>query len=361
MLKRAVWIPAAPDPDLPFSSVFCVFSTCAAEGRHDRLRNGRSIQKPVGFCQRPRQSAHPGGCRPQMRRCAGSIYHGDTMTTPVPRRHPIRRTLLVLGGGAIVAYLLLVLLLRPSNERNWSADQQRLATAEFSGDSVRVQNVRNAAYRSTTDFDVHWEDRSYDLRRLESVWYVVEPFATWRGPAHTFLSFGFGDGEYVAISVEIRKEQGESFSPLLGVLRQYELTYIVGDERDLIGLRANHRRDDVHLYPMRATKAAARALFVSMLERANALATKPEFYNTLTSTCTSNIVDHVNLIAPEPISFSYKTLLPAHSDDLAFDLGLIDTDLPREQFRATFRINDLALEHADSAGFSEAVRSRIRN
>lgn len=292
---------------------------------------------------------------------ADTLYHSDDMAAPNPRRHPIRRALLVLGVVAIVGYTLLVLLLRPSNERDWSADQQRLATAEFSGDTVRVRNVRNAFYRSTTDFDVHWEDRSYDLRRLESVWYVVEPFATWRGPAHTFLSFGFGDGEYVAISVEIRKERGEAFSPLLGLLRQYELTYIVGDEHDLIGLRANHRHDEVHLYPMRATKDAARALFVSMLERANALAAQPEFYNTLTNTCTTNIVDHVNLIAPERIPFSYKTLLPAYSDDLAFDLGLIDTALPREQFRAAFRINDLALAHADSADFSEAIRSRHRD
>lgn len=283
------------------------------------------------------------------------------MAAPIPRHHPIRRTLLGLAVAAIAGYLLLVLLLRPSNERDWSADQQRLATAEFSGDIVRVRNVRNAFYRSTTDFDVHWEDRSYDLRRLQSVWYVVEPFATWRGPAHTFLSFGFGDGEYVAISVEIRKERGESFSPLLGLLRQYELTYIVGDERDLIGLRANHRHDDVHLYPMRATHAAARALFVSMLVRANALAAQPEFYNTLTNTCTSNIVDHVNLIAPEPIPFSYKIVLPAYSDDLAFDLGMIDTDLPREQFRGAFRINDLAHENADNVDFSEAIRSRHRD
>lgn len=282
------------------------------------------------------------------------------MTDPAPRRHLFRRGLLVVAAAAILSYLLMVLLLQPSNERDWSPDQQRLATAEFSGDSVRVSNVRNALYRSTTDFDVHWEERSYDLSQLESVWYVVEPFATWRGPAHTFLSFGFTNGDYIAISVEIRKERGESFSPLLGLLRQYELTYIVGDERDLIGLRANHRHDEVHLYPMRATQSAARALFVSMLERANTLAVQPEFYNTLTSTCTSNIVDHVNRIAPEPISYSYKILLPDYSDDLAFDLGLIDTDLPREQFRAAFRINDLALEHADSADFSKAIRARQR-
>lgn len=320
-----------------------------------------SSQTAIGIDLRLSDPTHAGTGGPNARDRAVSVYHGDQMTALAPRRHLIRRTLLILGAAVISGYLLLVLLVHPSNERDWSPDQQHLATAEFSGDTVRVRNVRNATYRSSTDFDVHWEDRTYDLRRLESVWYVVEPFATWRGPAHTFLSFGFDDAEYVAISIEIRKERAESFSPLLGLLRQYELAYIVGDERDLIGLRANHRHDDVHLYPMQATPDAVRALFVSMLERANALAAKPEFYNTLTSTCTSNIVDHVNLIAPEPISFSHKTLLPAYSDDLAFDLGLIDTDLPRDLFRAAYRINDLALRHADHADFSAAIRGRHRD
>lgn len=298
---------------------------------------------------------------PSVRGRADSGYYPADMTSLQNKSHPIRRTLLAVVVAAIAGYLLLIVFVHPSNERDWSPDQQRLATAEFSGDRVLVHNVRNTFYRSTTDYDVHWEDRTYDLRRLESVWFVVEPFASWRGPAHTFLSFGFGNGEYVAISVEIRKEQGESFSPLRGLLRQYELTYIIGDERDLIGLRANHRHDDVHLYPTRITPDAARTLFVSMLERANAVAAKPEFYNTLSNTCTTNIVDHVNLIAPDPIPFSYKTVLPAYSDDLAFDLGMIDTDLPREQFRAAFRINDLALEYADSADFSEAIRMRIQD
>lgn len=297
----------------------------------------------------------------ELERLAWTGFTMRPMMTLTPRRFPIRRILLVIAALLILGYLLLMLLLRPSNDRDWSPDQQRLATAEFSGEIVQVHNVRNTHYRSTTDFDVHWEERSYDLRRLESVWYVVEPFATWRGPAHTFLSFGFDDGRYLSISVEIRKERGESFSPLRGLLRQYELTYIVGDERDLIGLRANHRHDDVHLYPMRTTPKAARELFIAMLERANALAKKPEFYNTLTNTCTSNIVDHVNLIAAEPIPFSYKTLLPAYSDELAFDLGLIQTELPRDQFRAAFQINELAREHADSPSFSEAIRSRLRD
>lgn len=273
----------------------------------------------------------------------------------------IRRWLPRIALALFAAWLLLLLLFRPSNDRTWNADQARVATAEIAGDVVHVRNLRNAFYRSTTDFDVSWEERSYDLAQLESVWFVVEPFDDWRGPAHTFLSFGFANGDYVAISVEIRKEQGESFSPWLGLLRQYELTYVIGDERDLIGLRANHRRDEVYLYPIRATHVQMRELFVSMLERANALAAKPEFYNSLTSTCTSNIVDHIELIAPGHIPFSYKTVLPGYADDLAYDLGLIATNLPRDRYRAAHRINEQAAAHADSPEFSQAIRRPLQH
>lgn len=282
-----------------------------------------------------------------------------TTPNPMPGSPEPRRSLLLRAGiGLVAAWLALVAAFRPSNEREWAADQARLATATIDGESVRIHNVRNAFYRSASDFDARWEEREYRLDRIESVWFIVEPFADWRGPAHTFLSFGFAGGEYVAISVEIRKERGESFSPWLGLLRQYELMYVIGDERDLIGLRANHRRDQVFLYPVRTTPAKMRALFVSMLERANALAAAPEFYNTLSNTCTSNIVDHIDLIAPGRLPFSFKTLLPAYSDDLAYDLGLIATDLPRDRYRAAHRINDLALRHASDPAFAAAIRTR---
>jgi len=282
------------------------------------------------------------------------------MSAPASLKTWMRRAALLTAICIALGYMALALLVHPSNDRDWSADQSRTATAVFDGNLVRISNIRNAFYRSTQDFDVRWEERTYDLRKLESVWFMVEPFSDWRGPAHTLLSFGFGDGEFVAISVEIRKERGESYSPLLGLLRQYELTYVVGDERDLIGLRANHRHDSVYLYPIRTTPEKMRAMFVSMLERANELAKQPEFYNTLTSTCTTNIVRHINAIAPSRIPLSYKVLLPAFADELAYDLGLIETDLPRDLFRTAHLVNDLAQIHAESTAFSTGIRSRFR-
>jgi hypothetical protein len=249
---------------------------------------------------------------------------------------------------------------RPSNDRDWALDQERLAWAEIERRRVRVHNVRNARYRSTADYDIAWEDRSYNLDRLESAWFVVEPFERdWQGPAHTLMSFGFAGGDYLAISVEIRKEKGEDFSPWKGMLRQYEVMYVIGDERDLVQLRTNHRRDPVYLYPVRAPRERIEQMFVGMLRRANSLREKPEHYNTLTSTCTTNIVRHVNELVPGRVPWSYKVLLPGYSDELAYELGLIDTDLPFPEAKRRFRIDDDALRAAGREDFSQRIRQGL--
>ncbi|HKI00783.1 MAG TPA: DUF4105 domain-containing protein [Thermoanaerobaculia bacterium] len=249
---------------------------------------------------------------------------------------------------------------RPSNDRDWTPDQARLPWAEFSGRRVDVHDVRYARYRSAADFDVAWEDRSYDLDRLRSAWFVVEPFERdWDGPAHTLMSFGFEGDDYLSISAEIRKEKGEEFSPWKGLVRQYEIMYVVGDERDLIQLRTNHRRDPVYLYPVRAPRERIEQMFVSMLRRANRLREEPEHYNSLTNTCTTSIVRHVNELVPGRVPWSYKVLLPGYSDELAYELGLIDTDLPFPAAKSRFRIDDDALRAAGREDFSRRIRQGL--
>lgn len=246
---------------------------------------------------------------------------------------------------------------QPSNGRDWTRDQERLPWAEFSGRRVTVHNVRHARYRSVADYDVAWEARSYDLDRLRSAWFLVEPFGRdWEGPAHTLMSFGFEGDDYLAVSAEIRKERGEEFSPWKGLLRQYEIMYVAGDERDLIQLRTNHRRDPVYLYPVRAPRERIEQMFVSMLRRANRLREEPEHYNTLTNTCTTNIVRHVNELVPGRVPWSYKVLLPGYSDELAYELGLIDTGLPFAAAKRRFRIDDDALRAAGREDFSQRIR-----
>jgi len=248
---------------------------------------------------------------------------------------------------------------RPSNDRNWLPEQVLLAEIAFEGDTVDIRNVRNVRYRSTTDYDVRHMDTQYDLGQLESVWFIVEPFAAWDGAAHTFVSFGFADGRYLAVSVELRKEVGEDFSPVRGLFRNYELIYVIADERDVIGLRANHRHDDVYLYPMRADTEAMRAMLQDILESAEDLRHHPRFYNTLTQNCTTTIVDHVNAVIPQTIPFSYKIIAPGYSDELAHELGLIDTELSLDALRPHFRINEAAAAHADAEDFSLRIRAHL--
>ncbi len=251
-----------------------------------------------------------------------------------------------------------ILLRRPSANRDWAADQKVMPAVTMRGNLVEIRGVRNFRYRSASEFEPVYETRTYDLAKLDSVWFIVERFGEKRGLAHTFLSFGFGD-EYVAISVEIRKRRGAVYSPLKGLFRQYELMYVIGDERDLIGLRTNHRRDVTYLYPVRATPEAIRRVFTDMVRRAGALGRRAEVSNTLTNSCTTNIVRHVNSISKRRIPFSMRLVLPAYADSLALEIGLIDSDLPLAEARQTHRIDTIAQEAGIGAGFSHLIRRRI--
>lgn len=269
----------------------------------------------------------------------------------------VLKYLLVLIGVIIVLYSLLIIFIRPSLDRDWTKDQEVLSYSEFDGDNVHIKNIRNINYRTTTDYDVSFYDKTFDLNKLESVWFMVEPFSGHGfGLAHTLVSFGFEGGEYVSVSVEIRKEKGESYSPLKGILRQFELVYVVADERDVIKLRSNYRKDKVFLYPVITDKEKMRTLFVSMLHRSNKLSQEPEFYNTLTSTCTTNIVSHINEITKNRIPLSYKVLMPAYSDELAQKIGFLDQSISIEELRKKYMINEKAEKYADDKDWSIKIR-----
>lgn len=259
--------------------------------------------------------------------------------------------ILLLGLGFIIW-----ISIHPSNNRNWTTDQAVLPYAEINGDLIDIHNIRNYTYRSTSDYTPNYYDKTFDLSQLKKVYYIVEPFSDWEGSAHTFVSFEFEGSNFVAVSVEIRKEKGEAFSAWKGLLKQYELMYVIADERDVVKLRSNYRKDSVFVYPIKTTPERARKMFVEMVERANKLKDKPEFYNTLTNTCTTNLVRHANTIVPGRVPFSYKVLFPGYSDRLAYDIGLIDTNLSFEETRARYKINERAEKYADSPNFSMKIR-----
>ena len=246
----------------------------------------------------------------------------------------------------------------PSHQRTWRPEQAVLPRIAFADSLVHVRNVRDFTFRSADDFTPGYHDRTYDLRKLERIWFVLSPFSRdWRGPAHSFVSFGFNDGQYVSISVEARRQVGEEYSIWKGALRQFEIMYVIGEERDLIGLRAVTWDDPVYLYPVRASPEQARQLFVRMLQRARALEQRPEFYNTFTNNCTTNILEPVNEIAKERIPFGPAILLPGYSDKLAHERGLIDTELSLEAARTAYQVNDRARAAIGDPEFSTRIRA----
>jgi hypothetical protein len=250
----------------------------------------------------------------------------------------------------------LVKLFRPSNERNWTIEQSRLAEAEVAGNLVTVRNIRDCRWRAADDFILTYYDRTFDLNTLRNVYFIVVPFNETPSLGHTMLSFEFDDGDCLAVSVEIRKEQGEAFSIVGGFFHQYELIYVVASERDLIGRRVNSDLCDVYLYRSTATPQQGRELLLDVLRRVNQLAKKPEFYNTLVNNCTTNIRDHINHLSKGRIPYDYRVLLPGLSDRLAYDTGLIERRGSYEATRQDARINYVAYLNRDTADFSRAIR-----
>ncbi|MDD2871965.1 MAG: DUF4105 domain-containing protein [Candidatus Gracilibacteria bacterium] len=246
----------------------------------------------------------------------------------------------------------------PSLYRDWQASEAILPEITFNSGSINIKNVRNFSYISDTQYTPNYYDETYDIDKLETLYYIIEPFSDYDGPAHTMLSFGFSDGKYATISAEIRKEIGETFDPFRGIMNQYEIVYIVGDENDLIKLRANYRKDTVRMYPVNTPKEKIQQLFQTALHRADKLTKEPEFYNTLWNTCTTSILKHVNSLREEKITgFDTKILLPSNSDKIAYDLGLIDTKLSLEEAREYYKINELSEKYGnDNENYSKMIR-----
>lgn len=271
---------------------------------------------------------------------------------------------LTYSGVVIIAAWLLLQLQRPSHDRNWAKDQKVLSTIEFEDDTVTILGFRHSEYRSESDFKVNRRDYSFELGDLKRVWFVVQLFTTGEGLAHVFLTFEIKpehqEAEYFAVSVEIRREEDEFFSPTQGLYRKYELNYIFGDERDLIGVRTIMRPDDrVFMYPVNATPQQVQQLFTSISKRTNEIGERPEHYHTLLNNCMNGILRHTVKLTPEEISwFDPKILLPGYSDRYAHDKGIIgNPDQSFEELKATCRIDQRAREFGFKPGFSKAIRN----
>ena len=272
----------------------------------------------------------------------------------------IKRVSFVVLIFFVAGYISLIIFTEPNLDRNWAEDQNKLPTVLFNKDNtVLIKNIRNISYNTTSDYRLDYYDRLISIDDVNSAWLLIEPFGKF-GAAHTFVSFGLNDGSYIAISAEIRKEKGESFSPLLGLLRQYELMYVIADESDVIKLRTNYRRDDVYLYPVHANGEKIQSVFKDMLIRAKLLSKKPEFYKTVTKNCTTNIIKHARKFSTKEIPwYDIRYLLPANIDSLAYKLGIIENNISLEKLRQKYYITKKAQKCGGAKDFSRCIRSDI--
>ncbi len=255
----------------------------------------------------------------------------------------------------IAAFALILawwLTLKPSNDRAWQPDVAQTAWAEIDGDHVTIHNVRNCDYRTEGDYTPHWETRSYDLSQIRG----MDIFLTyWGSPwiAHPIVSFQFGDNDYIAMSIETRKEVGEQYSAIRGFFRYYELIYTVSDERDVVRLRTNYRKgEETYLFHTQATPEHARATFLNYLKKINRIRNHPEWYNALTNNCTTNIA----ALAGEP-EWDWRVLLNGHADEMLYERGdLVTGNLSFAQLKEQAHINAAARAANDAPDFSRRIR-----
>jgi hypothetical protein len=247
--------------------------------------------------------------------------------------------------------------IKPTNDRNWASDVARTVTATIDGDRLVVKNVRNFTWRSDTDFDQRWEQRTYDLPHVHDVDLIM---SYWAGEAiaHTIVSFGFDNGARLAFSIETRKESHESYSSIAGFFKQYELAVVAGDERDVVRVRSNVRSEDVRIYRLRMTPENARVLLREYAEEANNLARTPRFYNTLTANCTNLVFDMVRVIHPGA-PMDARVLFTGYLPNYAYDLGATDTSMSFEKLRELSKINDKAAQADADPNFSARIREGV--
>lgn len=273
----------------------------------------------------------------------------------------IKKRLWTLIGYLIIFCLIVAwwLNIKPSNDRDWQTDVAVLPYATIQYNLVTIHNIRNLSYRTETDFDVHYYDKTFNLDSLDSVDLIA---VYWMGDAiaHIMMSFGFQGKDFVAFSIETRKEKGEGYSTIKGFFKQYELIYIVGDERDLIRVRTDYRnpQEDVYIYRIRFNRERGQRLFMEYIKQINAMKERPAWYNTLTTNCTTNIVMHIKTFS-ERVRYNWKILLSGYTPLYAYERGALDIRIPFSELRKRSHVNPRAHVIGNDVEFSRKIREGL--
>jgi len=267
-----------------------------------------------------------------------------------------RRMVVVLAALylGVVAWWLAI---PPSHDRPWRPEVAVMPRAVVDGDRVRFTGVRDFDYSSRNDFTVRYREREVSLSHLTGLDFYV---SYWREGlvGHTFLSFLFDNAPPISISIETRPEVGEGFNPIASLFKQFELIYVVGEERDVVGVRTDHRGENVYLYRLNTSPEDARRLFLIYLQRINELADRPEFYHLLSNSCTINIIRYANAAGREG-RFNVRHFLNGLIDSYLYHSGRVDTTLPFEELRRRSLINEAAQAADGAPDFSDRIRASL--
>ena len=260
----------------------------------------------------------------------------------------------------MLIWLIHLMSLAPSNDRDWIPEQKILADYSQNWDLITINNIRNNKYQSDSEFNSDYYNAEFNLNKIKSLDYILVPFWMNDMIAHSFLSFGFDDWKYISISIEWRKEIWEWYHPISWMLRKFELIYVVWDEKDVVDLRLNHYKDKVHLYPLNVEKKKIAAIFIDMLERVNNLRQTPEFYHTIIDNCTNSLWKHAKNIWSDKIKFNTSLIVTWWSDEYLFDIGLIKTDAASiEELRGKHLVPQWIVSWNDP-DFSRKIRTWLK-
>jgi hypothetical protein len=270
-----------------------------------------------------------------------------------------RRTAQGLLGFSATFAILLVWWhqLPPSNDYIWADDVAQITSGIVQGQRITLRNVRNFDWRSDSDYTQRWETRDYDLDKLRSVDMIM---SYWSGPAiaHMLVSFGFDNADYVVFSVEIRRQKGEDFSEIGGFFKEFELSIIAADERDVIRVRTNVRGEDDYLYRIQMPVSTMRSLFLAYIDQANSLVHAPQFYNTVTANC-ATLVYHMMKRIVGYLPLNYSLLLTGYLPEYVYRIGGLTSGYSFEELRARGRITARAKAADRSETFSTDIRRGI--
>lgn len=243
--------------------------------------------------------------------------------------------------------------LMPTNDKEWAPEVANIPQGTIEGDILTLHNVRNFDFKNKTEFAEKWETRTYDLSKLKSLDLYL---SYWSSPliAHTIMSWGFENGDHLSVSIETRKDKTQQYSAIKGIYKQFTLAYIAADERDLIRLRTNFRKERVYLYRLNVSKERMRQFLESYVAHMNRLVKEPEFYHALTMNCTSAIRLHSEA-NPDRLPSDWRLLANGHVDQYLYDYAAIRVDIPFDELRAQSRV-DLEMQKLDAKDFSARIR-----